>query len=80
VCAAVLILRVKRPEAARPFRCPFAYVVTSLGILVNLILMLFLPLMTWIRLVVWLILGLLVYFCFGYWHSVLADRKNSCVP
>jgi amino acid transporter len=80
VCAAVLILRINRPEAARPFRCPFAYVVTSLGILVNLILMLFLPLMTWIRLVVWLVLGLLLYFCFGYRHSVLADRKKFAVP
>jgi APA family basic amino acid/polyamine antiporter len=80
VCAAVLILRFRRPEASRPFRCPFAYVVTSLGIVVNLILMLFLPLMTWLRLVIWLILGLLLYFCFGYRHSVLAKREKSLIP
>src|SRR5207244_777205 len=71
VCAAVLILRLKRPEASRPFRCPCAYFVASLGILVNLILMLFLPLMTWLRLVIWLILGLLLYFCYGFRHSTL---------
>jgi APA family basic amino acid/polyamine antiporter len=77
VCAAVLILRFRRPEALRPFRCPLAYLVASLGILVNLILMLFLPLMTWIRLVIWLILGLMVYFGFGYRHSQLALNHGS---
>jgi basic amino acid/polyamine antiporter, APA family len=71
VCAAVLILRIKRPEAPRPFRCPFIYVVAPMGILVNLILMLFLPLLTWIRLVVWLALGLVIYFGYGIRKSTL---------
>ena len=43
VCAAVLILRVRRPDAHRPFRCPALFVVAPLGIVVNLTLMLFLP-------------------------------------
>src|SRR5207245_567100 len=43
VCAAVLILRIKRPDAHRPFRCPLVYLVAPLGILVNLMLMVFLP-------------------------------------
>ena len=33
VCAAVLVLRVKRPEAKRPFRVPFGPVFPVLGIL-----------------------------------------------
>src|SRR5262249_54045219 len=77
VCAAVLILRIKRPDASRPFRCPFVYVVAPLGILVNLLLMLFLPLGTWLRLVIWLILGLMLYFSFGYRHSQLALNNGS---
>lgn len=27
VCAAVLVLRVRQPDAARPFRCPAVFVV-----------------------------------------------------
>jgi amino acid transporter len=76
VCAAVLILRIKRPDAPRPFRCPLVYVVAPLGIFVNVILMLFLPLETWIRLVVWLVLGLLIYFGYGMRHSALAKRER----
>src|SRR5262249_22237680 len=47
VCGAVLILRIKRPDAPRPFRCPGVFLVAPLGILVNVIMMLFLPLDTW---------------------------------
>jgi amino acid transporter len=76
VCAAVLILRVRRPEAPRPFRCPAVYVVAPLGILVNLLLMLFLPLQTWWRLVIWLAVGLVLYFAFGFRYSALAERMR----
>jgi APA family basic amino acid/polyamine antiporter len=74
VCAAVLILRVQRPDAERPFRCPLVYVVAPLGVLVNVGLMLFLPPATWMRLVVWLAAGLAIYFCYGYWHSTLGKE------
>ena len=41
VCGAVMLLRIQRPEAERPFRTPLIWVVGPLGILVNLIMMLF---------------------------------------
>jgi APA family basic amino acid/polyamine antiporter len=69
VCASVLALRITRPEAARPFRCPFIYLVAPLGVLVNVILMAFLPLDTWLRLVIWLALGIVIYLSYGYRHS-----------
>lgn len=69
VCASVLMLRITRPEATRPFRCPMIYVVAPLGVLVNLAMMAFLPLATWGRLVVWLVLGLAVYFGYGIRYS-----------
>jgi APA family basic amino acid/polyamine antiporter len=71
VCAAVLLLRVRRPDARRPFRCPGVYLVAPLGIVVNLLLMLFLPVATWLRLVGWLALGLVIYFSYGRHHSEL---------
>lgn len=72
VCAAVLILRIKRPDAERPFRCPAVYVVAPLGIVVNFLMTLFLPWDTWVRLVVWLAIGLVIYFSYGFRHSVAA--------
>lgn len=77
VCAAVLILRIKRPEARRPFRCPLVFVVAPLGIAINLVLMLFLSLDTWFRLVGWLVIGLVLYFTFGYRHSVLQQHHEK---
>ncbi len=80
VCAAVLLLRIRRPHAARPFRTPFLFVFAPLGIVVNLIMMLFLPLYTWIRLVVWLIVGLMIYFGYGMWRSVVGQRLSGLIP
>jgi amino acid transporter len=74
VCGAVLMLRVKRPDAHRPFRTPAVYVVAPLGIVVNVIMMLFLPIETWGRLVVWLVIGLVIYFGYGYSRSSLGKR------
>ncbi|MBI3821482.1 MAG: amino acid permease [Planctomycetes bacterium] len=71
VCAAVLILRIKRPEAPRPFRCPLVYFVAPAGIIVNVTLMFFLPADTWWRLVIWLGIGMVIYFSFGFRHSVM---------
>ncbi len=81
VCAAVLILRIRRPEAPRPFRTPALYVVAPLGIFVNLLMMLFLPEDTWYRLVGWLVLGLVIYAFYGRRHSAigreLARRETA---
>ncbi len=77
VCVAVLILRVRRPEAARPFRTPLLFVVAPLGVVVNLLMMLFLPLETWLRLVGWLVLGLLIYGFYGRRHSAIGRQLAS---
>jgi basic amino acid/polyamine antiporter, APA family len=77
VCIAVLILRIRRPEAHRPFRCPALFVVAPLGIAINLLFMLFLPPDTWRRLIYWLGAGLLLYFCFGYHFSVLRRKSTE---
>jgi APA family basic amino acid/polyamine antiporter len=77
VCAAVLLLRIKRPDVERPFRCPAVYVVAPLGILVNFLMALFLPWETWLRLVGWLALGLVIYFTYGYHHSALRQQLDQ---
>ena len=80
VCAAVMMLRIKRPEAPRPFRAPLIWVVGPLGILVNLIMMLFLPLDTWLRLVVWLVVGLCIYFFYGMGRSTIGRSLRGLDP
>jgi APA family basic amino acid/polyamine antiporter len=77
VCASVLLLRISRPSEPRPFRCPFVYVLAPLGILVNLTMMLFLPLDTWLRLIIWLGIGLMIYFLYGRFHSTLWKDINT---
>ncbi|HEX4132026.1 MAG TPA: amino acid permease [Pirellulales bacterium] len=74
VCAAVFILRITRPDAHRPFRTPALFLVAPAGIVVNALMMLFLPIDTWIRLVVWLAIGLVIYFSYGQKHSVLGHE------
>jgi APA family basic amino acid/polyamine antiporter len=77
VCAAVLIMRWREPDAARPFRCPLVPLVPALGIGFCLLLMFSLPAENWLRLIIWLLIGLVVYFSYGRHHSVLAVRQNS---
>ncbi len=80
VCAAVWILRVRRPDAPRPFRCPAVWLVAPLGIVVNATLMLFLSVETWLRLVVWLALGLVIYFAYGYRRSLVGREIALGLP
>src|SRR5206468_2524162 len=80
VCGAVWMLRIKNPGANRPFRTPFLHVVAPLGIAVNLVMMLFLPLDTWIRLVVWLVIGLCIYFGYGLRKSQLGRELSGELP
>ncbi len=75
VCTSVLILRYTDPDRIRPFRCPFSPVFPSLGIILCVLLMLSLPSENWMRLVVWLIVGLCIYFFYGFWHSKLKPSK-----
>jgi APA family basic amino acid/polyamine antiporter len=69
VCGAVLYLRRNSPDLHRPFRAPGIPVLPILGILSCLVLMLALPIETWIRLLVWMGLGLVVYFLYGVNHA-----------
>ena len=75
VCGAVLVMRYTNPTAPRPFRVPAAPVVCVLGVLACLLLMLSLPAQNWYRLFVWMVLGLVIYFGYGRFHSVLQGRR-----
>jgi basic amino acid/polyamine antiporter, APA family len=77
VCIAVLIMRVKHPEAERPFRAPLYPFVPILGIVTCLILMFSLDPHNWWRLFAWLGVGFLIYFGYSRKHSVLARLRRE---
>jgi APA family basic amino acid/polyamine antiporter len=77
VCAAVMMLRVRRPDARRPFRAPGGFVFPVLGVLSCLYLMLSLSVVTWVRFLGWLDIGFLIYWFYGRTHSPLADRAEQ---
>ena len=76
VCAAVLVLRVKRPDAKRPFSVPLGPVFPILGILSCAYLMLSLPVLTWVRFLVWLDIGMVIYWLYGRTHSPLVNKAE----
>src|SRR5687767_1759426 len=77
VCAAVLVLRAKRPDAVRPFRVPLGPLFPILGIASCAYLMLSLPVPTWVRFLVWLDLGMIIYWVYGRTHSPLVNEAES---
>jgi len=77
VCAAVLIMRYKEPQAARPFRTPWFPVIPILGILSCLVLMFSLPVENWLRLFVWLLIGFAIYFLYSRRHSSLRKMNEA---
>jgi APA family basic amino acid/polyamine antiporter len=80
VCAGVLILRRKDPNRPRPFKAPLVPFVPIAGIVICLYLMKNLPLATWIRFGVWLVIGLVLYFSYGYRHSRFGALGRGASP
>jgi APA family basic amino acid/polyamine antiporter len=64
-----MVLRYTNPTQHRPFRVPLSPVVPAVGVVGCLLLMFSLPAHNWFRLFGWMFLGLIVYACYGYWHS-----------
>ncbi len=71
VCIGVLVLRIREPNRERPFKVPFVWFVTIAGAGSCLFVMQGLPTRAWQMFGVWLLIGLVLYFAYGYRHSVL---------
>ncbi len=77
VSLGVIVLRVRDPNRPRPFKVPLYPVTPIISTLACLALICGLEISNWLRLLIWLAIGLVVYFAYGYRHSVLrlASRK-----
>jgi basic amino acid/polyamine antiporter, APA family len=74
VSLGVMVLRVRRPDLKRPFRCPAIWLVGPGGILFCGYLMYSLPLDTWLRFGIWSLVGILVYAFYGSRRSLLVSK------
>jgi APA family basic amino acid/polyamine antiporter len=75
VCIGVLVLRYKRPDLPRPFRVKGIWFVSVMGVVFCFVMAATLDKLTWVRLVGWTIIGVIVYFGYGYSRSHL--RRNG---
>lgn len=77
VNAGVIILRRTRPDLPRSFKTPFYPVTPILGMLCCAGLILSLRADTWITFGVWMVLGLIIYFSYGFKKSKLAVAQRE---
>jgi APA family basic amino acid/polyamine antiporter len=77
VCAAVIVLRYRRPELPRTFRTPWMPVVPALGCIFSVWLITFLQWQTWVRFAVWFVIGCVIYFGYSYRRSALAEVRRA---
>ncbi|HEY0970553.1 MAG TPA: amino acid permease [Gemmatimonadales bacterium] len=78
VCIGVLALRIREPDRPRPFRVPFVWLVASVGAAACVFVMKGLPGHAWWRFGIWLLVGVAIYFAYGYRHSVV--RRGGGTP
>jgi APA family basic amino acid/polyamine antiporter len=77
VSAGVIVLRYKDPDRHRVFRCPGGPVIPVLSVFFCLLLMLGLPILTWVSFFIWLGIGLVIYFFYSRHRSEFAPRNRQ---
>jgi len=77
VCGSVVVLRFTRPNMPRPFKTPFSPLVPLIGILLCLYLMSSLPRATWTSFCIWTLIGLVIYFSYSRFNSVLLTEEEA---
>ncbi|MFL6193455.1 MAG: amino acid permease [Thermoanaerobaculia bacterium] len=77
VCVGITVLRYKDPARVRPFRVPLgAWIIPMLGAACCIFLMIYLPPTSWWRFIGWLVVGMAIYFSYGYTHSVVGRESG----
>ncbi len=76
VSIGVIILRRTNPDLQRPFRLPLMPLIPVLTIFLTGYLALNLPPLTWVRLGVWIVIGLVIYWAYGYRNSKMGHPSR----
>ncbi|XP_067419030.1 high affinity cationic amino acid transporter 1 [Emydura macquarii macquarii] len=82
LCLIVGLIIWRQPESKTKlsFKVPLLPFLPILSIFVNVYLMMQLDKGTWIRFAVWMLLGFVIYFAYGMWHSVEATYSAPPDP
>jgi APA family basic amino acid/polyamine antiporter len=76
VSIGVLVLRVREPNRPRPFTTPAVWIVGPLSLLGCGFLFFSLPPSTQLTFLLWSLVGLALYFAYGFWKSPLAKSRG----
>lgn len=76
VCGGVIVLRKTHQELHRPFKLPYNPLIPALGVIFCVYLTLFLSPATWWRFLIWTVIGIAIYFAYGYRHSVNQPKHD----
>ena len=71
VAIGIILMRRREPDAPRPFAVPLVPWIPLLSAATSLVLMASLPWDSWQRLIAWMVIGIAVYFAYGFRHSRL---------
>lgn len=71
VCGCVIILRYTKPDMPRPFKTPFNPFFPLLGMVLCVYLMSTLPYVTWLSFFIWTMIGLVIYFSYSRFNSIV---------
>lgn len=74
VSVGIIVLRHKKPDQPRPFKCPGVPFTPILAVILCGYLIFSLEPLTWIRFVIWLIIGLIIYFTYSMKRSKLRSQ------
>ncbi len=77
VSSGVIVLRYTKPNLERSFRTPYAPFIPLIGVLLCFYLMSSLPALTWISFGIWTLVGIVIYFSYSRFNSVLYKEALS---
>lgn len=77
VCVGIWVLRIKNPDAVRPFKTPLVPLVPILGVIVCSAMIFSLGKDTLISAFAWMIVGLFIYFLYSKKNSTLRKENKS---
>jgi APA family basic amino acid/polyamine antiporter len=75
VSLGIIVMRITNPDLARGFRVPWVPFIPLLSAGACIYLMFNLSRETWLGFIIWLLIGLVIYFFYGYRHSHLNKNK-----